>query len=376
MQYQRNKLGIWDAFQGWFLRGAAILVMFIFLRGGVMAGDVRTETATFAGGCFWCMVHPFDQLNGVIEVLAGYTGGDVKNPTYQEVSSGKTGHFEVVQIIYDPAKIRYEKLLDVFWRQIDPTDAGGQFVDRGSQYQTAIFYHSEAQKKAALKSLKRLSESGLFHKPIATRILPAGPFYSAETYHQGYYKTCPLRYRLYRSASGRDKFINRIWAGSEGLLKHGEETEKLKFKKPSRKELKKKLTPLQYAVTQEDGTEPPFSNPYWNEKREGIYVDIVSGEPLFSSADKFDSKSGWPSFTRPLNEDAVVEKADNSYNMTRVEVRSRLADSHLGHVFRDGPEPTGLRYCINSAALRFIPRENMKARGYGDWLSVLTAPGK
>jgi len=376
MQYQRNKLGDWNTFQGWFLRGAAILVMFIFLRGEGMAGDVKTETAMFAGGCFWCMVHPFDQLNGVIEVLAGYTGGDVKNPTYQEVSSGKTGHFEVVRITYDPAKIRYEMLLGVFWRQIDPTDAGGQFVDRGSQYQTAIFYYSEAQKKAALKSLKFLSESGLFHKPIATRILPAGPFYSAETYHQGYYKTCPLRYRLYRNASGRDIFINRIWAGSEDFMKRGEGTEKLKFEKPSREELKKKLTPLQYAVTQENGTEPPFSNPYWNEKRKGIYVDIVSGEPLFSSVDKFDSKSGWPSFTRPLNENAVVEKTDNSYNMTRVEVRSRLAGSHLGHVFRDGPEPTGLRYCINSAALRFVPREEMKARGYGDWLSVFATHGK
>ncbi len=376
MYWQRNKCGDWRRFQGWFARGAAVLVMFVFLRGAVMAENVKMETATFAGGCFWCMVHPFDKLDGVVKVLAGYTGGEVKNPTYPEVSSGKTGHMEAVQITYDPAKIQYEALLNVFWRQIDPTDAGGQFVDRGSQYQTAIFYHSDAQKNAALKSLKHLSESGLFHKPITTRILPAGPFYPAEKYHQGYYKTCPLRYRLYRNASGRDEFINRTWSGAGNLSKFDKKEAKLKFKKPSREDLKKKLTPLQYAVTQENGTEPPFRNLYWNEKREGIYVDIVSGEPLFSSRDKFDSKSGWPSFTRPLDKNAVVEKTDNSYNMIRVEVRSRLADSHLGHVFQDGPKPTGLRYCINSAALRFIPRKEMKSQGYGEWLSVLTTPGK
>ena len=277
MRRKRNKCGGWRLFQGWFVRGATILVMFVFLRGAVMAGNVKMETATFAGGCFWCMVHPFDDLDGVVKVLAGYTGGEVKNPTYPEVSSGKTGHMEAVQITYDPAKIQYEALLNVFWRQIDPTDAGGQFVDRGSQYQTAIFYHSDAQKNTALKSLKRLAESGLFHNPITTRILPAGPFYPAEKYHQGYYKTCPLRYRLYRNASGRDKFINRTWSGSGNLLKFDKKAAKLKFKKPSHEELKKKLTPLQYAVTQENGTESPFRNSYWDEKREGIYVDIVSG---------------------------------------------------------------------------------------------------
>jgi len=376
MRRREKRFGDQNAFQGWFLRGVVTFVMVISLGGVAVAGNVKTETATFAGGCFWCMVHPFDQLDGVTKVLAGYTGGTIKNPTYQEVSSGKTGHVEAVQITYDPAKIHYEMLLNVFWRQIDPTDTDGQFVDRGSQYQTAVFYHSEAQKRAALKSLEALSRSGLFHKPIATRILPAGPFYPAEAYHQGYYKTCPLRYRLYRQASGRDSFISKTWSGSGNFLRSGGKMEKPKFEKPSREKLKKKLTPLQYSVTQENGTEPPFDNPYWDEKREGIYVDIVSGEPLFSSRDKFDSKSGWPSFTRPLSKNAVVEKTDSSYNMARIEVRSRLADSHLGHVFKDGPEPTGLRYCINSAALRFIPRAEMKARGYRGWFSIFTTSGK
>lgn len=314
----------------------------------------RQELATFAGGCFWCMVSPFDEYPGVVKVDSGYTGGHVKNPTYEQVCAGDTGHVEAIQITYDPEVLPYETLLEMFWRQIDPTDPGGQFCDQGSSYHTAIFFHTPEQKAAAEASRQALDDSGRFDAPIVTPILPAAEFWPAEDYHQGFYKKNPAHYKNYRKSSGRDEFIREHWKGNEKSVA-----------------LKEKLTDLQYRVTQENGTEPPFQNEYWNEEREGIYVDIVSGEPLFTSRDKFDAGCGWPSFTKPLQKDIIEEKVDQSHGMVRTEVRSKLSDSHLGHVFDDGPRDAGgLRYCINSAALRFIPKNEMEKEGYGKYLGL------
>lgn len=329
-----------------------------------LQGDLEgMEQATFAGGCFWCMEPPFESRPGVIRAVSGYTGGETENPTYEEVSGKETGHQEAVQITYDPEQISYEDLLQIFWRQINPTDDGGQFVDRGEPYLSAIFYHDEAQRQAAESSLMEMEDSGRFDGEIVTSVEEYDTFYKAEEYHQDYYKKNPGRYEHYRDNSGRDDYLKQTW----GEERKYEINKTSPFAVEDKASAVSELSSVQYEVTQEDGTEPAYDNKYHDNERDGIYVDIVSGEPLFSSRDQYDSGTGWPSFTKPLELANITYEEDTGVFGTNVEVRSKQADSHLGHVFQDGPEPHGLRYCMNSAAMKFIPADELPGTEYEEY---------
>ncbi|MDR3060527.1 MAG: peptide-methionine (R)-S-oxide reductase MsrB [Dysgonamonadaceae bacterium] len=311
-----------------------------------------------AGGCFWGTEHFLKQIRGVVATEVGYANGKIDNPTYRSVSAGDTYFVETVKVEYLPGQISLGNLLELFFKTIDPTSLNKQGNDRGTQYRTGIYYtdrEDEAKVKAALTRL-----AAVYSKPVVVECLVLENYYTAEEYHQDYLDKHPEGYchipqKLFQMAREANPA-----PGWQAYTRQDDVT------------LKKKLTRLQYEVTRNNATERPFENEYWNEFREGIYVDITTGEPLFISSDKFESGCGWPSFSKPIKEELVTEKTDKSHGMVRREVRSKTGDAHLGHVFNDGPQDKGgLRYCINSASLRFIAKEKMEEEGYGRYLPLL-----
>lgn len=311
----------------------------------------NSETAYFAWGCFWCIEWIMNSQKWVYEAISWYAWWDKETANYETVSTWKTKHRETVKVIYDPTIINYKELCKIFFRQIDPLDEFWQFADRWFHYTTAIYYTSENQKEIAEKLISDLNNSWEFEIPIFTVLEKFTTFFEAEESHQNYWEKESLRYNNYKIGSGRARYI---------------ENSDKKYKKAFlNKNLKEILTPIQYNVTQEAWTEKPFMNEYWNNKEEWIYVDIVDWTPLFSSKDKYDSGSGWPSFTKPISEDILDKKIDKKLFSLRTEVLSSSTWNHLWHVFPDWPiDKWWFRYCINSASLKFIPKEKLKENGY------------
>ncbi len=342
-------------------------------------GSATEKLALLADGCFWCVEHDLAEVKGVSNVVSGYAGGTGENPMYENYVT--KGFKEVVLVTYNPQIVSYANLVEHIIKHGDPTDAGGSFHDRGLQYAPAIYYENDAEKAEAKRVIKAIDILHVFPKPLPIAVLPTVKFYPAEEYHQDYAVKNPVRYNYYRTGSGRSAFIESTWgeraakfeilpATNVSLVTKNEVTQYNAmswndFKKPTPEELKTRLTAEQYKVTQENGTESPHTNAYDKNYEEGIYVDIVSGEPLYFSKDKFDSGTGWPSFVKPISDEVITLKEDKGLFTSRTEVRSKHADSHVGHVFSDGPkERGGKRYCMNSAAMRFIAKANMEKEGY------------
>jgi len=326
----------------------------------------------------------FEAQDGVEWAYSGYTGWKAETATYEETSSKTTDHREAVRVVYDPDVISYRMLVELFWTQINPTDDGWQFNDRGFVYSTAIYYSNMEEKIIAQQSKNDLEVSKRFNQPIVTSIEATEEFYDAEEYHQDYYKKNPIRYKLYTSWSGRKEFIAENWQERIDELDwkkyvNGKLVENTQSQKKSqvvisdekKQQLKEALTQMQYKVTVEHGTEPAFDNEYWDNKEAGIYVDIIDGTALYSSQDKFDSGTGWPSFTKWINDENLVTSIDTRFFMTRTEVSSATSWAHLWHIFEDAPQELwGIRHCINSAALRFIPVEDLEAEWYWEYVEM------
>lgn len=327
--------------------------------------DTTLKTIYLAGGCFWGVEEYFSRIPGVHNATSGYANGTTDNPRYEEVCSGATGYTETVRVDYDSSIVGLKTLARQFFKIIDPTSVNKQGNDRGSQYRSGVYYVDEADKSVLQSVFDETAKTT--RGKIVTELLPLQNFFPAEEYHQDYLEKNPNGYCHIDFSSLNDIETEAPQAPPVDLSK---------YHKPTDEELRMLLTPGQYDVTQNAATEAPFANDYFSNHKAGIYVDIVTGEPLFSSTDKYDSGCGWPSFTRPIDPEVSVEYEDMSHGMIRTEVRSRVGDSHLGHVFGDGPsEKGGLRYCINSHSLRFIAYENMVEEGYGEFMPLCMTYG-
>ena len=304
------------------------------------------KTIYLAGGCFWGVEAYMERIYGVADAISGYANGNTENPTYEEVIRN-SGHAETVKVDYDPSLITLERIIDYYLKVVDPTSINKQGNDVGIQYRSGIYYIEDDDKQIIEERLTKEQEK--YTKDIVVEVMKLENFFEAEEYHQDYLAKNPNGYCHIDLNKANEVLIDIS-----------------KYPKPSDSELREILTEEQYNVTQLNNTEASFSNLYWDNKEKGIYVDITTGEPLFTSTDKYDSGCGWPSFTKPISKEVITYHEDLSYNMVRTEVRSRSGDSHLGHVFDDGPKDKGgLRFCINSASIRFVALEDMEAEGYG-----------
>ncbi|WP_036239286.1 bifunctional peptide-methionine (S)-S-oxide reductase MsrA/peptide-methionine (R)-S-oxide reductase MsrB [Marinospirillum insulare] len=330
---------------------------------------INTQSVYLAGGCFWGVEGYFERIDGVVDAVSGYANGRTENPSYEDVIYRNTGHAETVKVTYNSDKLSLDDILVYFFRIIDPTSLNKQGNDRGTQYRTGIYTTDPAEQRLVATALARLEEE--YTQPILVENLPLSGFYEAEEYHQDYLLKNPNGY-CHVDLNKADIPLPNQLTNQSTDKNTPKPFDPNNFQKPDTASLKQRLTSEQFHVTQNNGTERAFTHEYDDLFEPGLYVDIVSGEPLFSSKDKYQAGCGWPSFVKPIEENALVEVVDTSYNMRRIEVRSRLADSHLGHVFPDGPKDRGgLRYCINGASLKFIPLAEMQAQGYGDWQALI-----